>query len=572
MPEKINLFICEHFREETISLLSSTDFIDVNPVYLPSRCARPQLKENNLSSVINLTTTGSSDSILCGCACLSAEDKSFLKREKIRNLDMENCFQMFLGKEVINSMISKGYYLVTPGWLKTWRQAVNDWGGEAQARQMFSDSLKKIVLIDTGIDNSSDKNLKEFAEALNLPSGTVIAGLDFYRLFLSNIILQWKLEKKIRHSSDYGMAMDLLANLSRCGSEEAVAANIIEIFRMLFAPGIIHYLTVKDGIPGSIFSEGSTENIESIKLRLSKCKDEICTINSGRGFQMNIGKDGNSVAVIEADEIANPGYLSHYQNLCVSLSGVLVLAVQNARYYQRILKMNSSLEDLNHTKDKFFSIIAHDLKNPFFNILGFSELLMLNVGIYSHDKTKEYLKIINDSSNQAYELLENLLLWSRSQTGNIDFKPEKLNLKDIIVDTINLVRPQASAKGIIIESEISNDVYLSADRNMISTIMRNLLSNAIKFTPRNGRVSIDVKLLTIGVEIAVSDTGVGIPEKDIDRIFKVEEKISTAGTEKEKGTGLGLVLCREFIEKHGGKIWAESEVGKGSSFIFTLSQ
>lgn len=239
---------------------------------------------------------------------------------------------------------------------------------------------------------------------------------------------------------------------------------------------------------------------------------------------------------------------------------------------ERSHKLENELVSLNATKDLFFSIIAHDLKNPFNTILGFSELLIDSGKKMDPDKRDEYLKFIAGSALQAYNLMENLLLWASAQRGIIKFSPAMTNISECVFESIALVEGQSRAKNISIESSINSECFVLCDRNMISTILRNLLTNAVKFTPKDGRISVVLSVLNDNVEISVADSGVGISRDESDKLFMIENSVKHEGTENEKGTGLGLILCKDFVEKHGGKIWVESEVGKGSTFCFTLPE
>ena len=225
------------------------------------------------------------------------------------------------------------------------------------------------------------------------------------------------------------------------------------------------------------------------------------------------------------------------------------------------------LTELNATKDKLFSIIAHDLRSPFSSILGFSELLIKNT---DPEKTKQFSELIHLSAKSAFELLETLLTWARLQSGNITSQPEQLQLFPIVDGIMDLLRNQAELKSISIINAIDHGVSIFADANMINTVIRNLLTNAIKYTGKNGEVSISGKRMHDIIEITVSDNGIGISQENLDKLFKIEHKVSSPGTNNEQGTGLGLILCKEFIEQNGGKIWVESELGKGSRFRFTL--
>jgi len=187
-----------------------------------------------------------------------------------------------------------------------------------------------------------------------------------------------------------------------------------------------------------------------------------------------------------------------------------------------------------------------------------------------YEKIERFLKLIFTSSINGNKLLENLLQWSRSQTGRIAYDPVNLNLSTIIQEVINLLDGDALHKNISLQPIIDHSLTVLADENMVKTILRNLISNAIKFTPNNGSIFIKTTSMQNEVEVTIEDTGVGIPTDTLPRLFQIDKAITTKGTAQEQGTGLGLLLCKEFIEKHNGKIWIESEVGKGSKFRFTV--
>ena len=237
---------------------------------------------------------------------------------------------------------------------------------------------------------------------------------------------------------------------------------------------------------------------------------------------------------------------------------------------EKVQRQNEQLLDLNATKDKFFSIIAHDLRNPFNGILGLSSMLLKNINVYPLDDISRWVKQISMSAQGAYDLLENLLDWSKTQTGRIEFKPKVFELQDLITEILEITSSISMSKNIKICYEMPESVSLYADRNMIDTILRNLVINAVKFTREEGLVRIVVACSQDDVAISVIDNGVGIEPSRIGDLFKINEKTSTLGTANERGTGLGLILCDEFVRKHGGRIWVESEVDKGSSFKFTI--
>jgi two-component system sensor histidine kinase/response regulator len=242
----------------------------------------------------------------------------------------------------------------------------------------------------------------------------------------------------------------------------------------------------------------------------------------------------------------------------------------NANLEKKVELRTLELKDLNATKDKFFSIIAHDLKNPFNTLMGFTELMLDNLQDYSYDKLKEFIGILHDTSKQSYNLLENLLEWSRSQTGRMQMDATSLDIHDMIVENINLLANLAGKKKIILHNDSQPGSHVMADSNMMHTVIRNLISNAIKYTHEGGSIVIDSVLKQDNYEISIADNGIGIKPENIAKLFRIDVNYSTHGTADETGTGLGLVLCKEFVTRNGGKIWVESEFGKGSTFRFTL--
>jgi len=233
-------------------------------------------------------------------------------------------------------------------------------------------------------------------------------------------------------------------------------------------------------------------------------------------------------------------------------------------------KAEEELKRLNATKDKLFSIIAHDLKNPFNTLIGLSHLLVERFDKMNTKKVKYYHQNLYQISKVGYDLLVNLLEWSKSQTGNIKYNPEEINLSEIIEETFSLSYSKAKQKEILLTNRLKKDCLVFADKNMVKTIFRNLISNALKFTERGGVIEVSSSKNGFFREVSIRDTGVGIKPEDVEKLFQLDNNYTTTGTEDEGGTGLGLILVKEFVEKNKGSIWIESKPGRGSNFIFTL--
>ncbi len=237
---------------------------------------------------------------------------------------------------------------------------------------------------------------------------------------------------------------------------------------------------------------------------------------------------------------------------------------------KKLKNKNKELEKLNATKDKIFSIIAHDLKSPFNSLMGFSEVLSLQVESKSQQEIMQYSRSIHNSSRKLYSLVETLLQWSRTQLGTTEYQPAKMDVKILASNILSILRINAEEKDIVISLNMENDVIAWADKHLFSAVLRNLVSNAIKFSRVGSVISVSGKERGGNVEMSIADTGVGISKANLQKIFKVGTNITTAGTFNEKGTGLGLVLCKEFVEINRGIISAESKLEKGSTFRFTV--
>ncbi len=231
---------------------------------------------------------------------------------------------------------------------------------------------------------------------------------------------------------------------------------------------------------------------------------------------------------------------------------------------------NKELDKLISEKNKFFSIIAHDLKSPFNSIVGFSELLVSNIKEGDFDNIEKYAEIILHSSEHAMELVANLMEWAQSQTGRLKVVPEGIDIIALLDNLISQIENTALQKSITIHKVLPEKCFIHADKKMLSTVLRNLISNAIKYTHAKGKINVEIRKNKEETIFIVSDNGVGISPDIVEKLFRIENSVSAPGTANETGTGLGLVLCREFVEKHNGKIWVESALGMGSSFYFSI--
>ncbi|CAM3457723.1 PAS domain-containing sensor histidine kinase [Zobellia roscoffensis] len=237
---------------------------------------------------------------------------------------------------------------------------------------------------------------------------------------------------------------------------------------------------------------------------------------------------------------------------------------------ENLRKKEAQLKDVGATKDKLFSIIAHDLRSPFNNISLLTDLLSDSIQKNDVAQSNEYLELIDRTTKNSLNLLDNLLNWAKSQTGQLELVSESVCINQIINETLELCKTIAETKNITLNSSKVQVVEVYSDDKIIRTIVRNLVSNAIKFTKPGGNISLSTELRDIYVEVTVSDDGVGMSPDTSQKLFGINTNMACVGTADEKGSGFGLVLCKEFVEKLGGKIWAESTLGEGSDFKFTI--
>lgn len=243
----------------------------------------------------------------------------------------------------------------------------------------------------------------------------------------------------------------------------------------------------------------------------------------------------------------------------------------NKKAEQELQKSTQNLRELNDAKDRFISIISHDLRTPFSSIIGFTDVLLGDSSM-DWEKQKQYIQYIKESSQNMLALVNSLLDWTRLQTGRMNFEPDRINAKTVVDKAIQMLSGNAMRKDINLESKLETDVYIHADETLLLQVFNNLISNAIKFTPKNGDIIVKAqpRLEEREYQFSVKDSGVGIKEENISKLFKVDSKFTLKGTEGEKGSGLGLSLVHEIVQKHGGRIWVESREGEGTEIFFTL--
>ncbi len=346
------------------------------------------------------------------------------------------------------------------------------------------------------------------------------------------------------------------------------------------------FLKIYNSLAGFYYKQGDYKSAYLYKDQYSVLNDSV---NNNKMLQdmakmnaiYNTFKDQTTIINLQKENISHSKELMQEKNkrvlfYIVGLSFLtiiiilLTLFLYRRRTANKLKKQNIELNNLNATKDKFFSIIAHDLKSPFNSLLGFSEMLALHAETQNTEQVVEYSNIIHNSTKKLFNLVENLLQWSKAQLGTTKYSPEQTDVYLLANNIISLLRLNAEEKDIVISSKMSRDIVGWVDENLFNTVMRNLLSNAIKFSRVGSMIQVTGVREGDMMRISVADTGVGIRSENLEKLFAIGTNISTKGTFNEQGTGLGLILCKEFVEINKGTIWAESEYGNGSTFHFTV--
>jgi len=253
------------------------------------------------------------------------------------------------------------------------------------------------------------------------------------------------------------------------------------------------------------------------------------------------------------------------------LAGIVFDITDKKHTEQKLAEKNERLKEEVANRDKFFSIISHDLKKSFQHLIGFPEVLLMNYDSYSNEKIKGMIDIMRKDAENTYALLENLFEWSQAKRGVMAFEPGYFNLLEPTESSMNLLKPVARSKEVQLTHSVP-DISVYGDKNMIYSVLRNLIHNAIKFSQPKGKIEISARLSGEVLTVSVRDNGTGMPEEIREHLFRAEKDVSRTGTSGEKGTGLGLILCREFVEKHGGSIWVEESSEKGTTFRFSIPQ
>lgn len=584
--ETLNICVCNSIADELEYVIHTENIRDVILTRLPSKCYTKSFNFENVSESIKSGLQNNSDAVLIGCKQLFKLGKQFDTNIKFVNCPIGYCLEVLIDETLINYFAGRGYYIITNYWLKNFDKIFGSWGfNKSVAAEFFKESTQKILLLDSGSTEINYKRINELSEYLGIPVEVLPITRNHIKCFLQKIIFEWQLKKEKRitnssyakltkQSADYAMIFEFIVKLVELDNEVEIVEEIFEIVNMLCAPRDIYFIPVDEKSKGDVIHKGETD------LCYNNADDFLNNFkfNESESAFFEIIHLNEKIGLLFVNTVYFPEHISHYKNLIKTLSFVFGLAIANSRKIA-LLKRNQEVirkysEDLaksNMDKDKFFSIIAHDLKSPFQGFLGLTEMLSDDISDLTSEEISTLSFKMHQSALNLFKLLENLLAWARMQKGNFDFNAEEINLKKQADEYIEIIKDRANQKGISVYNLIPEELKAVADKKMIDSVFSNLISNSVKFSTRGGKIEVAAKESTGNmIEIAVADNGVGMNELIINKLFKLSEKVGRKGTEGEESTGLGLLLCKEFIEKNKGTIWVVSKVNEGTTFYFTL--
>jgi len=576
MEQKLCLYICSTYYPEVKSIIDSGNFPDVLIKSYPSNCLISSVNKENFNLLVTESRKDFSKTIVLGGSCGHSNKVSPGNQRALEFYDLNYCMELILSNESINYFIGKKYYLISNGWLANYTQHIKNWGFNSEmAKKFFSESTDKILLLDTGITGDYLPQLIALSEYMGLPYEIFPVGLSYCHRLIETLVLQWRIENErnlmsdqiaeiSKKTADFSLVFEQMLRLVDFTDETEIVRQVFILLNILFAPQNISYVPVKDNKNGNVIY------FHSDVLSASE--------NKNSSFEIEVLNQDEITGIFKVSSVAFVDYIEKYEPMKEVISRMSGLAIANARKFKIIsdneeqLKKNEhELTILNDTKDKFFSIIAHDLRGPIGAFLGTTRLLVEEYDSLTGDEIKRFTGQMMESSNNLFSLLGNLLEWSTMQRGMTDFRPEQFLLLSKIKKCVELIIDPANRKSINITYNIPESLMGYCDMHMFDTVMRNLVSNAVKFTPMGGEIDISASVSDeSSILVQIKDTGIGMPAEMISKLFKLNEDISRRGTEGEPSSGLGLLLCKEFVVKNGGKIWVESEVGIGSSFCFTI--
>ncbi|PKN79451.1 MAG: hypothetical protein CVU48_05245 [Candidatus Cloacimonetes bacterium HGW-Cloacimonetes-1] len=574
--DKLHIFVCKNIAPELVYLVQKNAYTDVSIEVMDTDCSKALLGTDELIKAVS-SVAHSENVRIIGSVCVRSAELELAGKFKLHNL--ENCFELFLNKGILNTYISQGYYLISSGWLQHCWETLDSWGfDETSIKEFFRESAQKLMYFDTGVMSDFEPELRKVSAYIGLEYEVLDVGIDFCEYFMKSMVSQWRYEKErlylrtslarlTRQTADYAMVFDQIASLTTLTSETQIVNSIMDLFNLLFSARTIVYVPYF----GSQSGEPIVYRVSPVQ-QAGITKDDLDFENCGpNDLRINVRDKEKLLGIFKLMEISFPQYKDHYDQLAAFLSNICALGIANARKYLQLQENEIQLTELNEQKDKMFSVIAHDIKGPVGNFVGLTELMKSSVHNSDVVESDELAHMLHEESIRLNILIGNLLKWSAFQAGHTAFKPKSCNFHEVVLHVKGYIETQSSIKKVVFTAEYPPDLAVRADQHMLQTVLRNLLANAIKYTHEHGYVKLKaIPTADQMVQITVFDTGIGMPNTLREKLFMPGENVSRPGTKGERSTGLGLLICHDFIKKHGSLLEVESEEGEGTRFTFLL--
>ncbi len=574
MGNKLCIFICNSLVVEATHIIKKLNFHDVVLKSYPTTCIARSVNPIDIIENSGINTDDFSKIIFFVSSCYGSKKSFISENKKIEIFYLNQCFELLIGSEILNYFIKSGYYIVSNGWLANYKKYIQNWGFDNKTAQVFfGESMKKILFLDTGLKWNYRQRLANLSAYMGLEWESFPIGLSYAHNLLNQIISEWRINQQnslineklasvSRENADYLLVFFMLNKLVNYTDEKVIIQEIFNLINMLFSPENIVYQKFNNNvvIESFVYNNDNKTNTEKA--------DVVYKIN----YQ------NETSGQFQIYNVKFPEFIDKYNKIGEVISQISGLAIANAEKFKIVENQKLLLElqskdllEANLSKDKFFSIIAHDLKSPFNSFLGLTRIMAEDIQSLTMMQLQNITKRLEKSAESLYNLLENLLQWARMQQGLLPFNPQLYHLKSEITKNLEIITDTAHNKQITIKTQIDENIFINVDINMFNTIIRNLVQNAIKFSYTNSEINIFTNISEDKhVEINIKDQGIGMNKNIQEKLFKIDGDIGRKGTDGEPSTGLGLLICKDFVEKNKGHIKVISIEGEGSSFIINL--
>jgi len=577
------------------------NFKDGEVAVFPGRCGHPPVEWAELEQTVS-AFDDDTRVVALGGRCTAPLENQPGKRSRIRFHNHAQCLYMMAPPGIVDRFLSEGDYPVTPGWLANWRRNLRDHGfgrNRESVREFFHRNITRLVLLDTGVGPDSTGRLRDFAEFVDRPFEIVPVGLDYFRLFLSKKIAEWQLATErietsmalnnaYRKTSDNEMAMELLSTLARIGTESAAIRNILKLFNLLFAPEVLLFVPLKRGKPGKAvsLSRRAVKNT-GLKEQIEHFTGEYLWTESGNGFLVPIRHRRETFGILEVEGVAFPEYREDYLNLTLTIARICGLTIAISRKYRHIREQKNRLantlreleaaktyaEAANKAKSEFLANMSHEIRTPIDAVIGMTHLL-LDTDLTP--RQRDFCDVVHSSGNTLLTIINDILDFSRIEAGKLTLEVLDFHLGTTLEDIADILAVRAQEKGLELVCFIEPDVpsLVRGDPGRLRQIIINLAANAIKFTSE-GEVVIRVSRESddpghVTLRFNISDTGIGIPRDRLDILFEAFAQADASYSRRYGGTGLWLAISKRLCRMMSGRIGVDSQVGKGSTFWFTV--